>query len=172
VSGAGYEPVGTFAWNGSAAEPSPTLTTLLRGAVLASDARLVQVDGHWAIKGDPTEGALVVAAAKANLIKSRLDIQFPRVDEVPFTSETKRMTTLHTTPDGMMAYSKGAPDILEALVTYPEVRSRLAAVVSAAGAVGGTLSWFLLAGDTVSEGGVTVGWRPHLHPSAHTFADS
>jgi Ca2+-transporting ATPase len=112
VSGAGYEPVGAFAGDGPAAESSLALTTLLRGAALASDARLVQTDRFWTIKGDPTEGALIVAAAKANLDKSSLETQFPRVNEIPFTSETKRMTTLHTTSDGMIAYSKGAPEII------------------------------------------------------------
>jgi Ca2+-transporting ATPase len=113
VSGAGYEPQGAFSENGRVVEPTlPALQTLLRGAVLASDARLVQTDGRWRIKGDPTEGALVVAAARAGLQKADLDQQFPRVHEIPFTSETKRMTTLHKTADGVVAYSKGAPEII------------------------------------------------------------
>ncbi len=113
VSGAGYDPRGTFSLNGSIVEPTtPNLLSLLRGAALASDARLVQSEERWHIKGDPTEGALVVAAAKARLHKADLDVQFPRVNEIPFTSETKRMTTLHTTPEGVMAYSKGAPEII------------------------------------------------------------
>ncbi len=66
----------------------------------------------WEVKGDPTEGALVVAAAKAGLDKTELDAQFPRVAEIPFTSETKRMTTLHETPDGVAAYAKGAPEVI------------------------------------------------------------
>jgi Ca2+-transporting ATPase len=52
----------------------------------------------WVIKGDPTEGALVVAAAKAGLRKAELEARFPRIGEIPFTSESKRMTTLHITP--------------------------------------------------------------------------
>ncbi len=113
VSGVGYEPQGTFSENGRVIEPTtPILQALLRGAVLASDARLVQTDGRWHIKGDPTEGALVVAAAKAGLFKADLDQQFPRVHEIPFTSETKRMTTLHETGDGVVAYSKGAPEVI------------------------------------------------------------
>ena len=114
VSGAGYEPHGSFSHNGSTIEPSMPLTMLLRAATLASDARLVHSgeDGHWHIKGDPTEGALVVAAAKAELHKIELEAQFPRVSEIPFTSETKRMTTLHAAPEGVVAYSKGAPEII------------------------------------------------------------
>jgi Ca2+-transporting ATPase len=55
---------------------------------------------------------LVVAAAKAGFDKAELDAQFPRVNEIPFTSETKRMTTLHAAPDGAVAYSKGAPEVI------------------------------------------------------------
>ena len=95
VSGAGYEPKGTFLRSGSPVEPSATLLDLLRAGALASDAQIVQDDGRWDVKGDPTEGALVVAAAKAGLQKSELDAQFPRIHEIPFTSETRRMTTLH-----------------------------------------------------------------------------
>ena len=112
MTNTGYEPEGAFLRDGVPVEPSEPLTELLRGAALCSDARLVQRDGRWQIKGDPTEGALVVAAAKAGLHKADLDAQAPRVSEIPFTSETKRMTTLHTTPDGMVAYAKGAPEII------------------------------------------------------------
>ena len=117
VSGAGYDPHGAFSGDGSPAEPSPAMVALLRAAALASDARLVQSDGRWSIKGDPTEGALVVAAAKAGLNKADLETEFPRVNEVPFTSETKRMTTLHTTADGTIAFTKGAPEVVLDLCT-------------------------------------------------------
>jgi Ca2+-transporting ATPase len=114
VSGTGYEPVGTFSMNGSGAAQSTPLSMLLRAAALASDARVEQKNGAgvWEVKGDPTEGALVVAAAKAGLNKPELDAQFSRVSEIPFTAETKRMTTLHQTPSGIVAYSKGAPEVI------------------------------------------------------------
>ena len=114
VSGAGYEPHGQFSRNGFTAEPSDTMKRLLQAAALASDAHIVrnETDGRWHVKGDPTEGALVVAAAKAGLNKTDVDAQFPRVNEIPFTSETKRMTTLHTGPEGVVAYSKGAPEVI------------------------------------------------------------
>ncbi|GIK37263.1 MAG: ATPase [Chloroflexota bacterium] len=112
VSGAGYSPHGAFSLNGFTLEPSAPLLLLLRAATLASDARLAQSDGRWEIKGDPTEGALVVAATKAGLHKPDLDAHFPRVNEIPFTSETKRMTTLHAAPEGVVAYAKGAPEII------------------------------------------------------------
>ena len=112
VSGAGYEPHGSFAQDGVPVVPSGPLLALLRGAALASDARLVERDGHWDIKGDPTEGALVVAADKAGQHRADLETQFPRVNEIPFTSETKRMTTLHATANGPVAYAKGAAEII------------------------------------------------------------
>jgi Ca2+-transporting ATPase len=119
VSGAGYEPHGEFSHAGRAVEPSAPLELLLRAATLASDAHIVhsESDGRWHVKGDPTEGALVVAAAKAGMSKADLDSQLPRVNEIPFTSETKRMTTLHTGPEGLVAYSKGAPEIILASCT-------------------------------------------------------
>ncbi|RPJ15574.1 MAG: cation-transporting P-type ATPase, partial [Deltaproteobacteria bacterium] len=114
VSGAGYEPRGQFSYNESVMEPPDTLKLLLQAATLASDADVVynDLDKRWQIKGDPTEGALVVAAAKAGLKKTDLESQFPRVKEIPFTSETKRMTTLHDAPTGVVAYAKGAPEML------------------------------------------------------------
>ena len=112
VSGSGYDPHGEFSLNGTAVNPDTDLTELLRGATLASDARLVEADKRWEIKGDPTEGALVVAAAKAGMHKMDLETEFPRVNEIPFTSETKRMTTLHKSPKGNIAYSKGAPEMI------------------------------------------------------------
>jgi Ca2+-transporting ATPase len=112
VSGAGYEPHGVFSRDGSPVIPSGPLLELLRGAALASDARLLAKDGHWDIKGDPTEGAMVVAAAKAGLHRVDLETQFPRVNEIPFTSETKRMTTLHATDNGQVVYAKGAAEVI------------------------------------------------------------
>ncbi len=112
VSGAGYAPEGSFVQNGAPITPAGPLLELLRGAALDSDARLIAKDGHWDIKGDPTEGALVVAAAKAGLQRAELEAQFPRVNEIPFTSETKRMTTLHASGNGAVAYTKGAAEVI------------------------------------------------------------
>jgi Ca2+-transporting ATPase len=114
VSGRGYEPQGKFSLNGTEVEPSEPISVLLRAAALSSDARLERNDtgDKWEIKGDPTEGALVVMAAKAGFDKTELDAQFSRVSEIPFSSETKRMITLHETPDGVTAYAKGAPEVI------------------------------------------------------------
>jgi len=114
VSGTGYAPDGVFkSAEGAEVSPTDALKQTLTAGVLASDARLVQEPGGaWDIKGDPTEGALVVAASKAGLKKEALDAQYPRVQEIPFTSETKRMTTLHQISGSLTAYAKGAPELI------------------------------------------------------------
>jgi Ca2+-transporting ATPase len=128
VSGAGYVPEGVFSTNGgSASGLTPTLRQMLMAGVLASDTGLVKDSaGNWDIKGDPTEGALVVAAAKAGLDKEFLDCSYPRIHEIPFSSETKRMTTIHQTNGCMTAYAKGAPEVIlndcEFLVTAEGLR--------------------------------------------------
>jgi len=130
ISGAGYEPAGRFSRNGVAEEPNEALRHTLRAAALASDARVVHdhVEDRWHIKGDPTEGALVVAAAKAGLDKADLDAAFPRVNEIPFTSETKRMTTLHGTNNAIVAYSKGAPEVIVESCTWQATENDIAAL--------------------------------------------
>jgi Ca2+-transporting ATPase len=114
VTGAGYAPQGVFSTNGGTpATTTPALQQMLMAATLASDTQLVKdSNGGWDIKGDPTEGALVVAAAKAGLQKEVLDASYPRVHEIPFSSETKRMTTLHQTNGSLTAYAKGAPEVI------------------------------------------------------------
>ena len=114
VTGAGYTPEGSFSTNGGTpAALTPALREMLTAATLASDTHLVRApQGGWDIKGDPTEGALVVAAAKAGLQKDSLDSSYPRLYEIPFSSETKRMTTLHQTNGSVTAYAKGAPEVI------------------------------------------------------------
>lgn len=117
VSGAGYAPEGEFSLNGGTpVSPTPALNRMLTAAALASDTYLVNGDPDagedWDIKGDPTEGALVVAAAKAGVRKEIIDAENPRMHEIPFSSETKRMTTLHQVNGGLTAYAKGAPEVI------------------------------------------------------------
>ncbi|MFO1418036.1 MAG: cation-translocating P-type ATPase [Methylotetracoccus sp.] len=114
LSGTGYEPFGWLLSSGERVARSSTEERLLRAATLASDARLARGAGdRWQMKGDPTEGALVVAATKLGLDRSELDTRYPRIDEIPFTSESKRMTTLHRTEDGgTLACSKGAVEVI------------------------------------------------------------
>jgi Ca2+-transporting ATPase len=112
VSGVGYDPVGEFLKDGIAVQPSPSVIEVLRAALLSSDARvLIDERERWHVEGDATEGALIVAADKAGLDQSSLNEEQPRRYEIAFTSERRRMTTLHDVADGaVIAYSKGAVD--------------------------------------------------------------
>jgi Ca2+-transporting ATPase len=114
VTGVGYEPKGEFKFDGKSLnhEKDVALQKLLHIGSLCNDTSLTSANDVWEIKGDPTEGALVVTAAKAGLWQKELQSQFPRIHEIPFSSETKRMTTVHQTPQGKLAYSKGAPEII------------------------------------------------------------
>ncbi len=112
VGGVGYEPKGSFHLNDAPFNPQdePHLLHLLTAGMLCNDSHLTNTNEVWQVRGDPTEGALVVVAAKAGI--KRQELTTPRIAEVPFSSERKRMTTIHNTPQGIMAYSKGAPEVI------------------------------------------------------------
>ena len=116
VSGVGYTPEGEFMVEDQKLDAkNEDLRTLLTVATLCNDAKLEKdtATERWAVKGDPTEGALVVAAAKAGLWKEELEQAQPRIGEIPFSSETKRMTTVHiVSGKKKIAYMKGAPEIV------------------------------------------------------------
>jgi Ca2+-transporting ATPase len=128
VTGEGYSPAGEFSLDGKPfnTRSDPDATVLLHGAMLCNDAKLGERtdDGgrkSWQIIGDPTEGAMVVAAAKSGLERDSLGKALPRVQEIPFDSDRKRMTTIHTPSGGEaagfrypphFAFVKGAPDVL------------------------------------------------------------
>ena len=114
VTGVGYDPRGTFSLDGSPVEPDEPLAALLQAAALCSDAELVRDPGgdRRRRKGDPTELALVVAAAKGGFLKPALEAMSPRRGEIPFSSERKRMTTLHVGGGESIACSKGAPEVI------------------------------------------------------------
>jgi Ca2+-transporting ATPase len=128
VTGAGYTPKGDFLQGGNPFDPlkDPDLELLLRIGALCSDAHLHKGEEGWTIFGDPTEGALVVAAAKAGLWKEELERRHPRIGEIPFDSIRKRMTTIHETSEGLrIAYVKGAPEVIVERCTHiVEQRSR------------------------------------------------
>jgi Ca2+-transporting ATPase len=100
ITGEGYEPEGEFWLGGQRIDPVdyPDVRSLLTASLLCNDAILQKEAGEWEILGDPTEGALVVAAAKAGLQQQRLIHDLPRVAEVPFASDRKRMSTIHQVP--------------------------------------------------------------------------
>ncbi len=133
LSGSGYEPKGEFRRDGQVLNPEddPSLMLLLRTAALCNDALLSTTDDCCNILGDPTEGALLVAAAKAGLDKEKLGKAYPRLDEIPFQSEKKYMATLHSQDGRRMVYVKGAPESLLSLSTYA-LRNGVAAPLEAA----------------------------------------
>ena len=109
VSGAGYSSEGRI----DAPAEDPGLALLLQAGVLASDAVVGQDGARWFVKGDPTEGALVVVAAKGGFRTEETRTGSPRLEEFPFSSERKRMTTIHAMPDGrVIAFMKGAPEVV------------------------------------------------------------
>ncbi|MCC6398652.1 MAG: HAD-IC family P-type ATPase, partial [Bacteroidetes bacterium] len=112
VTGAGFAPHGQFLNDGRAIDPArePVLLRTLKAAILCNDAGLRKSDdGGWEILGDPTEAALLVAGAKAGLDYEREAAASPRAWEIPFSSETKKMTTVHREGNVITAYTKGAP---------------------------------------------------------------
>ncbi len=117
VTGLGFEPQGEFKFDGTSLEPGEDedLRLALQIASLTNDSRLIHEDGEggarWSIRGDPTEAALIVAARKAGLDKPDLEREHPRLDEIPFSSQKKYMSTFHKTPEGgRTLYLKGAPE--------------------------------------------------------------
>lgn len=114
VTGTGYEPKGEFhtEGDGSILQSEP-FSLIMSGSILCNDAELVIEGDKWHIKGDPTEGALLVAATKAGFQWGEIKKQYPRIGELPFSSERKRMTTVHLTPHGgVHCFMKGAPEIV------------------------------------------------------------
>ena len=113
VTGAGYDPKGEFKGSEISIKNSKSLQMLLQSGLLCSDAILEEKEGKWFVKGDPTEGALVVAAVKAGYHETEMRLENPRIEEIPFSSERKRMTTIHQMTDGKrMAFMKGAPEVV------------------------------------------------------------
>ncbi len=142
VTGEGYEPRGAI----HAIEPTDGHMTrphndskvplgvqhLLIASVLCNGATLCEDQGQWRIIGDPTEGALLVVAAKTGLTKQQVEGTSEFVDEVPFDAERKMMTVIRRTPTGVVAYAKGAPDVLLAKCTHYMTLTGLAAPLTEA----------------------------------------
>ncbi len=115
VTGVGYEAKGEFRGSPTSVNPEEDahLNLLLRIGALCNNAGY---DGEK-ITGDPTEGALIVTAAKAGMWKGKLEEEYPRVGEIPFSSERKLMTTVHRAQGKRVAYVKGAPETVLGLCT-------------------------------------------------------
>ncbi|MBU7015878.1 MAG: calcium-translocating P-type ATPase, SERCA-type [Theionarchaea archaeon] len=113
VTGKGYSPQGSFYRNRQEVTPDRLLQLILEIGTLCNDA---QVHGETVV-GDPTEASLIVSAAKAGLQKEELEVRVKRVKEIPFSSERKKMTTIHKRDGKYSVYTKGAPDVILELCT-------------------------------------------------------
>jgi P-type Ca2+ transporter type 2C len=155
ITGEGWQPRGELQKDGGRAdfEQCGTVRLLLQAAMLASDARLElegacapggasgvgQAEPRYRMVGDPTEGALVVAAAKAGLHRDKVEALFPRVAEFGFDAERKRMSTVHRVPAASVGrdaagvgagspyvlFVKGAPDLLLDRCSYGQKQGRV-----------------------------------------------
>lgn len=113
VSGVGYNSDGHFKQNDKQVEDLPEeIKVLLRNAVLCNDASIRPDGNNFSTTGDPTEVALVVAAAKAGIEVDELRKQNKRADVIPFDSEQKFMATLHDIDGEMIVLLKGAPEVV------------------------------------------------------------
>ena len=117
-TGSGYSPTGGVSRDGGGAIDGSLafeLERALAAAARANNASVEERDGRWMVQGDPTEGALIVAARKAGQHSKELYEALPRVGEVPFSSERKLMSTVHrdiARSDRGMVFTKGAPSVL------------------------------------------------------------
>src|SRR5438309_6069831 len=111
--GEGFDPSGVVRTDGQVADPAthPGLQALLECGVLCNDAVLRREGTRWVVEGDPTEGALLVAARRARADSEAIRAKWPRIAEIAFTSERKKMSTLHA--------QLSEPD-LRAVLSLPE----------------------------------------------------
>lgn len=116
VTGIGYDPVGEFRLEGDKVSPKSIgdLQTMLSIAALANDADLEKTAEGYRVVGDPTEGALITLAGKGNITRKDIHKEYPRIEEIPFDSDRKMMTTFHENyiPNKIVSFTKGAPDII------------------------------------------------------------
>jgi P-type Ca2+ transporter type 2C len=112
VEGVGYQPEGGFLAKDKkySALKDKDFQKLVKIASLCNDAYLNKKGKGWVIDGDPTEGALVVLGAKAGLNKKTLEKKYPRLEEIPFEMDRKRMSTVHKLDNGLQLLLKGAPE--------------------------------------------------------------
>ena len=118
LTGTGYAPEGELLGSDMSPLADATVRREVEQALLvterANNAAVQEHDGRWVVRGDSTEGALLVAARKAGLSSEALDERFERVGEVPFSSERKMMSTVYRDrrEGGLILFAKGAPDVL------------------------------------------------------------
>jgi len=111
VTGSGYDPAGHFEFNKTKIDykNNPDLLLLLKSALLCNHAKVSKNDSEWQVIGEPTEAALIVAAYKGWLHPDETDVT---VSEFSFNSTRKRMSVIMHEKDGLIAYVKGAPEVI------------------------------------------------------------
>lgn len=114
VSGAGYDLNGDISRNAQPVDLStaPALQECLRAGLLCNDSHLQDEEGQWEVVGDPTEGALLVAAHKAGLDRDALEEDIPLLDVLPFDSKLQYMATLHQQEGDRVVYAKGSVEAM------------------------------------------------------------
>lgn len=114
VTGTGYEPEGQILNKGNELthDELNNLKALLYACILNNDANLLENNNVYTIMGDPTEGALITFAGKAGFLEDEVEAEQPRIDEIPFDSDRKMMSTFHEVDNRVIQYTKGAPDIV------------------------------------------------------------
>jgi Ca2+-transporting ATPase len=114
VTGEGYATEGAFFSDNVESLPSenPELLALLRASVACNDAELALIDNRPVVIGDPTEGALLVVAAKGGITRGIFETEMPRLATVPFDSDRKRMTVIRSRESRSWAFVKGAPEVI------------------------------------------------------------
>ncbi|MGZ9159023.1 MAG: cation-translocating P-type ATPase, partial [Nitrospira sp.] len=115
ITGIGYGPDGEVRFEGKKTQAQHTAPLLELATVIlgCNNAHLVQEQGTWKVIGDPTEGALLAAGAKAGGDHQRIERELPKQQEIPFDSDRKLSTMIRKMPDGKLrAFINGAPDVL------------------------------------------------------------
>ncbi|NDJ16361.1 cation-translocating P-type ATPase [Myxacorys almedinensis] len=142
VSGHGYSPEGEFLSGNTKLAPTehPELGALLLACTVCNDSILQHDDGQWGILGDPTEGALLVVAAKAGFERDQWSSKLPRVAEFPFSSERKRMSVIVEDAAGLLQaetdflatpylmLTKGSPELVLERCSQIQIRDRVESI--------------------------------------------
>lgn len=129
VTGVGYNPVGKFILGEKEIkiDQVTNLKTLLSIGVLANDASITNLEEGFKVIGDPTEGALMALGQKGGIFKEKSNKEYPRIEEIPFDSTRKMMTTFHKNyiKTKIVAFTKGAPDIVIDRCKYINIKGEI-----------------------------------------------
>ncbi len=112
VEGSGYTPKGDISHKGDVIDDDSQIKLIMTIASLSNDANLIEKKGSYEITGDPTEAAMLTLSEKWDIVQEDLNEAHPRIDEIPFDSDRKMMTTFHNIDENYYAMTKGAPDVM------------------------------------------------------------